>query len=240
MEKVSVPRVWNARRLPAEPCAAIDPWLEQTESLVFANSQLRVLVALNLALLALPVACTTEAVSTVRDADPLGPCPEQHLSDTDPGDAGEPEDRGAAGLCREEFQADVDVGATQDLFAVTDLADSQSSADYNARIGQRCSLLNACNELSGRLCCNEMVKCTLDNQGLGICVAAGDRAEGEDCGADGFDDCVAGLFCVDEAQNGAGSKCYRFCNPLSPECPAASTCSERIPWAREAIGLCVP
>ena len=182
-------------------------------------------------LLALVSACTTEAVSTVRDAEPLGPCPSL--------DAGPAGDSSATGLCREAFYEDADGGVAQDMLDASDVADGEDSVDLSTRLGQRCSLLNACNELSGRVCCSETVKCTLDNLGLGICVAAGDKEEGDDCGADGTDDCIAGLFCVGKEESVEEPTCHRFCNPLAPECPAGWSCTERIPWVREAIGLCV-
>lgn len=184
------------------------------------------------------VGCTTEAVSIVRDATPLGPCPDATQSEVnaDLADTSAIADGATSSLCREAFQAGGDTGA--DSVDQVDEVELDIEPDYSARLGQACSLLNACNEFSERVCCDETVKCTLDNQGLGICVAAGDKGPGEHCGEEGFDDCVAGLFCVDPEDDGTEPRCFQFCNPLSPDCPANQDCSRRLPWAREAVGLC--
>jgi len=130
-----------------------------------------------------------------------------------------------------------DEDASSDVSDTSDLFDIDITEDLSAQLGQACSILNACNEFSDLYCCDESVKCTADIEGFGVCILAGGKREGEACGADGDDDCVAGLFC---ANLGQGAACYRFCNPRSAEdgCSSETTCTAAMPWIREAVGLC--
>ena len=118
-----------------------------------------------------------------------------------------------------EIDGDADVDADGDVDADAD-ADTDADADADAD-GDDPILDDQTCEASGDVCglapncgCPDGEKCTAELESHRVfCAPAGTRAEGETCGADGADDCAAGLVC--HWVGGVGHEervCRRFCD----------------------------
>ncbi|MGC4116075.1 MAG: hypothetical protein QM765_16120 [Myxococcales bacterium] len=68
--------------------------------------------------------------------------------------------------------------------------------------------------------CSGTNKCSLDQTGAYVCVAAGTKTDQQDCTQES--DCAAGLACVG-IQGETGNRCRAFCNS-SKKCPTGQAC----------------
>ncbi|MBU1248262.1 MAG: hypothetical protein KKB70_06165 [Proteobacteria bacterium] len=115
-----------------------------------------------------------------------------------------------------------------------DAVDAPDGEDIPSQLGAPCLLL------SGG--CGQGLKCTLSINGHGICQMVGEQQAGASCGARGFDDCEAGLLCVDLSRPDTpeGLRCYPYCHfETGQGCDAEATCVEGPAYAVEPLGLCV-
>lgn len=88
-------------------------------------------------------------------------------------------------------------------------------------------------------CCAVDERCVPSADGTNVCVAAGDRGRGEECGQAGFDNCAAGLLCA-APEPGASLQCRRLCGADLSVCGTGSRCVLDGTLPVEQVGLCSP
>jgi hypothetical protein len=137
--------------------------------------------------------------------------------------AGTPLDLGADVFLGDGGGVDAeDLGGGEDL---------EAEADATATgIGRACRLFGDD--------CDVGLKCAPGLDGRGSCVPAGDLGEGSSCGADGVDDCGAGLLCLDlrEEPDGAELRCYRLCRTARDDCAVETSCT--VSLGIPGVGAC--